>query len=306
MNFFKVMAAVAAIAMPTAFAQAQGLPDGSADNPVRVIMVPAEIGSRDTLSDYRPVFNAITKEYGVHFDLKLGDSYAAAVQGLCNDQADIGWYGAVTYGQARELCDAELLAVDVKKGNSVYFSGIFTATDSGIETLEDLKEKSLAVGDPNSTSSFNFPFAMVLAAGIDPAKDLDKIVIAGSHTNSIAALTEGRVTAAAASFNAWEKAVKKGIVDPAKFKVLAKSEGIPNPPLAMNKKLDPELKATIRLAFSEIHTKVDPQFVRGYGGKTVDRYDTDYPLDKMLGALDKLSALTKRVKGEIIEKAGER
>lgn len=306
MKLFKLMAVVAAVMLPLSNAQASDLPDGSADNPVRVIMVPAEIGSRDTLSDYRPVFNAITKEYGVHFDLKLGDSYAAAVQGLCNDQADIGWYGAVTYGQARELCDAELLAVDVKKGNSVYYSGIYAAKDSGLESLEDLKAQSLAVGDPNSTSSFNFPFAMVLAAGIDPAKDLDKIVIAGSHTNSIAALKEGRVTAAAASFNAWEKAVAKGIIDPTKFKVLAKSEGIPNPPLAMNKKLDPELKATIRLAFSEIHTKVDPQFVRGYGGKTVDRYDTEYPLEKMLGALDKLSALTKRVKGEIIEKAGER
>ncbi len=306
MNFLKLLAATAAVALPLSSASAVDMPDGSANEPVRVIMVPAEIGSRDTLSDYRPVFNAITKEYGIHFDLKLGDSYAAAVQGLCNDQADIGWYGAVTYGQAREICGAELLAVDVKKGNSVYYSGIYTAKNSGVGNLEQLKGQSLAVGDPNSTSSFNFPFAMVLAAGVDPARDLNKIVIAGSHTNSIAALKEGRVTAAAASFNAWEKAVKKGVIDPAKFKVLAKSEGIPNPPLAMNKKLDPELKAKIRLAFSEIHTKVDPQFIRGYGGKTVDRYDTEYPLSKMLGALDKLSALTKRVKGEIIEKAGER
>ena len=292
--------------LPQTGALAQEMPDGSANEPVRVIMVPAEIGSRDTLSDYRPVFNAITEEYGIHFDLKLGDSYAAAVQGLCNDQADIGWYGAVTYGQAREICDAELLAVDVKNDQAVYYSGIYTRKDSGLKTLADLKGHSLAVGDPNSTSSFNFPFAMVMAEGIDPANDLSKIVIAGSHTNSLAALTEGRVDAAAASFNAFEKAVAKGVLDPTVFRVLAKSEGIPNPPLAMNKKLDPELKDRIRLAFSEIHTKVDPQFIRGYGGKTVDRYDTEYPLEKMLGALDKLSALTKRVKGEIIEKAGER
>ena len=306
MSLQKFLAAAAVTLLPLNAALAVDMPDGSAKEPVRVIMVPAEIGSRDTLSDYRPVFNAITKEYGIHFDLKLGDSYAAAVQGLCNDQADIGWYGAVTYGQAREICGAELLAVDVKKGNSVYYSGIYTAKNSGIKSLDQLKGQSLAVGDPNSTSSFNFPFAMVLAAGVDPARDLKKIVIAGSHTNSIAALKEGRVAAAAASFNAWEKAVKKGVIDPTKFKVLAKSEGIPNPPLAMNKKLDPKLKAKIRLAFSEIHTKVDPQFIRGYGGKTVDRYDTEYPLQKMLGALDKLSALTKRVKGEIIEKASER
>lgn len=302
--FKAAAAAIVALSMSPAFAA--DMPTGGKNDPVRVIMVPAEIGSRDTLSDYRPVFNAITEKYGVHFDLKLGDSYAAAVQGLCNDQADIGWYGAVTFGQARDMCGAELLAVDVLKGDAVYYSGIYTRKDSGITNLDQLKGQSLAVGDPNSTSSFNFPFAMVLAAGIDPAKDLSKIVIAGSHSNSIAALKEGRVTAAAASFNAWEKAVKKGVIDPTKFVVLAKSEGIPNPPLAMNPKLDPALKAKIRLAFSKIHTQVEPQFIRGYGGKKVDRYDTEYPLDKMLGALDKLKALTKTVKAEIIEKGGQR
>ncbi len=306
MNIRSLITAALALAVPMGAASAQTMPTGAEGDPVRVIMVPAEIGSRDTLSDYRPVFNAITEEYGIHFDLRLADSYAAAVQGLCNDQADIGWYGAVTYGQARELCGAELLAVDVKNEQAVYYSGIYARKDSGLETLADLKDHSLAVGDPNSTSSFNFPFAMVLAADVDPVNDLSKIVIAGSHTNSIAALTEGRVDAAAASFNAFEKAVSKGVIDPTVFKVLAKSEGIPNPPLAMNAKLDDDLKARIRLAFSEIHTKVDPQFIRGYGGKTVDRYDTEYPLEKMLGALDKLSALTKRLKGEIIEKAGER
>ncbi|MEQ8194637.1 MAG: phosphate/phosphite/phosphonate ABC transporter substrate-binding protein, partial [Rhodospirillales bacterium] len=214
MKSLKILAGTAALAaLVSASAMAASMPDGSKNNPVRVIMVPAEIGSKDTLSDYRPVFNAITEKFGIHFDLKLGDSYGAAVQGLCGDQADIGWYGPVTFGQAYDMCGAELLAVDVKKGNAVYYSGIYARTDSGLKTLKDLKGKSLAVGDPNSTSSFNFPFAMVLAAKLDPARDLKKIVIAGSHNNSIAALKEGRVTAAAASFNTWEKAVKKGIID---------------------------------------------------------------------------------------------
>lgn len=306
MRSIKLLAAAATFALAALPAAAADMPDGSASQPVRVIMVPAEIGSRDTLTDYRPVFNAITEKFGVHFDLKLGDSYAAAVQGLCNDQADIGWYGPVTFGQAHEMCGAELLAVDVKKGNAVYYSGIYARKDAGLTSLKDLKGKSLAVGDPNSTSSFNFPMAMVMAAGIDPARDLEKIIVAGSHTNSIAALKEGRVTAAAASFNAWEKAVKKGVLDPAKFVVLAKSDGIPNPPLAMNPKLAPELKQKIRTAFAKIHTMVEPQFIRGYGGKQVDRYDTEYPLEKMLGSLNTLKALTKTVKAEIVEKAGLR
>jgi phosphonate transport system substrate-binding protein len=297
---------VAAAGMLASTAHAVDLPDGSKANPLRVMMVPAEVGSQDTISDYKPVFNAITEKYGIHFDIKLGDSYAAVVQGMCGNQADIAWYGPVTFGQAHNMCGSELLAVDVKKGDSVYYSGIYTRRGNGINEITDLKGKSLAVGDPNSTSSFNFPVAMVIAAKVDPAKDLGKVVMAGSHSNSIAALKEGRVDAAAASFNAWEKAIKKGVIDPKNFRVLAKSEPIPNPPLAMSKDLDAGLKARLREAFGNIHKHVSKELVRGYGGKKVDRYDSAYPLDKMLAALDKLAAVTKDVKAAIIDKAGER
>ncbi|MDY6943573.1 MAG: phosphate/phosphite/phosphonate ABC transporter substrate-binding protein [Pseudomonadota bacterium] len=304
---FKALASVALAACSfAAVAVAGNLPDGSASQPLRVMMVPADTGGADVTQDYKPVFDAIAKQYGIHFNVMAGDSYAAVVKGLCTDNADIAWYGPVTFGQAKDMCGAELLAVDVKKGEAVYFSGIYARKDSGMDELTDLKGRSLAVGSVHSTSSFNFPMAMIIAAGVDPVKDLGKIVVAGSHTNSIAALKEGRVDAAAASFNSWEKAVNQGIIDPAEFKVLAKSEPIPNPPLAMNPKLDPELKAKLRNAFNNIHKHVNPGLIRGYGGKQVDRYDADYPEDQMLAVLAKLSKVTDELKAEIVDKAGQR
>ena len=62
MNFRTFLVVIATVVCPIMPAAAVDMPDGSAKEPVRVIMVPAEIGSRDTLSDYRPVFNAITKK----------------------------------------------------------------------------------------------------------------------------------------------------------------------------------------------------------------------------------------------------
>lgn len=303
-SFLATATAISLVA--AASAGAVSLPNGTAAEPLRVMMVPSETGSDDVTQDYKPVFNAIAAKYGLHFDIKLGSSYSAVVQGMCNDQTDIAWYGPVTFGMANRMCGAQLLAVDVKNGDSVYYSGIYVAKNSGLDSLADLRGKSLAVGDPNSTSSFNFPVAMLIAAKVDPVQDLGKIVMAGSHTNSIAALREGRVDAAAASFNAWEKAIKKGIIDPEKFKILAKSEPIPNPPLAMNSKLNPKVKATLRKAFNEIHLHVKPTLIRGYGGKQVDRYDADYPLDRMLAALEKLSTVTADVKAGIVDKAGQR
>ena len=170
---------------------AADLPDGSKDRPLRVLMIPADTGTNDIAADYAPVFNGITEHYGIHFDLRVGASYAAVVEGMCNNQADIAWYGAVTFGQANDRCGVDLLAVDVKKGDSSYYSGIFVRKDSSIKTVAGLKER-VTFGSPNSTSSFNFPVAMLIADGVD-RKDLNKIIIAGSHSASIAALSEGKV-----------------------------------------------------------------------------------------------------------------
>jgi phosphonate transport system substrate-binding protein len=297
-------AATAAIAISSSV-YAVDLPTGTASEPLRVVMIPTDVGGADITQDYKPVFDAITKQYGVHFNLMAGESYAAVVKGLCGNQADIAWFGPVTFGQAHEMCGAELLALDVKHNESVYYSGIFTKKGNGIETVADLKGRSLAVGDTSSTSSFNFPMAMIIDAGVDPVNDIAKVILAGSHSNSIAALKEGKVDAAAASFNSWEKAVNGAIIEPELFRVLVKSEPIPNPPLAMNPNLSPELKAKLRQAFSEIHKHVDPEMIRGYGAKKVDRYDTEYPQEKMLAALNKLSKVTDELKAELIDKAGK-
>lgn len=285
---------------------AANLPDGSKERPLRVLMVPTDTGTNDITQDYAPVFNGITKNYGIHFDIKAGNSYAAVVEGMCNDQTDIAWFGASTYGLANEKCGVDLLAVDVKKGDSSYYSGIFTRKGNGIESIADLKGKSMAFGSPNSTSSFNFPVAMLFAAGVDPTTDLSKVIIAGSHSASIAALAAGKVDAAAASYNSFGKAVTKGAIDPEKFAPLAKSQPIPNPPLAMNKGLDNELKKKLRKAFNNIHTLIDPSKIRGYGGKKVDRYDAYFDEQKIFAALSKLGAVTKQVKERMIDKAGTR
>lgn len=306
MNFKQLITVGIATVMLTGSAFAASLPDGSKEHPLRVLMVPADTGTNDITKDYAPVFEGITKNYGIHFDIKAGSSYAAVVEGMCNNQADIAWFGASTYGEANSKCGVDLLAVDVKKGDSSYYSGIFVRKGAGIKSINQLKGKRMAFGSTSSTSSFNFPVAMLIADGVNPAKDLDKVVIAGSHSASLAALAEGKVDAAAASYNSFGKAVKKGAIDPAKFEPLAKSQPIPNPPLAMNKGLPSAMKMKLRTAFNNIHTKIDPSKIRGYGGKKVDRYDANFDEKKIFAALSKLGAVTKQVKEDMIDKAGQR
>jgi phosphonate transport system substrate-binding protein len=234
---------------------AQSMPDGSKARPFRVMLVPADGGTEDgTRADFVPVFSAISRMTDLHFDIRVGQSYGAVVEGMANGLAEIGFFGPVSYLQARDRGGAELLAVGVEKGQSVYYSALFVKGDSPVTSIAELRGKRVAFGDVNSTSSFAYPVAMIIAAGLDPARDLGAVLMTGSHANSLKALQHGQADAASASLDSFEKAVKQGAIKPEEIRVLAKSEPIPYPPLAMHPKLPAGVKAKLREAFNTVHT----------------------------------------------------
>lgn len=284
-------------------------PAGDAGETLRVVLIPADGGTEaGTKADYQPVFNAVARATDLTFDLKVGQSYGAVVEALCNGAADIAFVGPVTYVQAHERGCAELLAVAVEDGQSEYYAGLFARAESPIDSIQDLKGQRVAFGDVNSTSSFVFPMAMLVEAGLDPARDLAEIRLAGSHANSLAALAQGQVDAAALSFDSFEKAVRQGAVDPKAVKVVARSVAIPYPPIIVSSRLPEARKAELRQAFAEVHAApgVSPDMIRGYGGKPVDRYDAAFPPERFNVAAATMARLDDDLKGAVLKKAAER
>jgi phosphonate transport system substrate-binding protein len=281
-------------------------PLGSAERPLTVILIPADGGTEDgTRADFLPVFNAVSKTTGLQFKLRVGQSYNAVVEAMCNGSADIAFFGPVSYVQAHKRGCADLLAVAVEKGSSTYFAGIFVKASSSIKTLKDLKGKRVAFGDINSGSSFVFPMTMIMQAKLDPIRDLAAIRMTGSHANSLAALTQGQVDAASLSFDSYEKAVNQGALGGTKIRVLARSVPIPNPPLGMNTRLPSAMKLKLKTAFANVNHApgVTPDMIRGYGGKKVDGYDTAFPEKKYAVAADMMAKIDDGLKGEVLKKA---
>lgn len=277
--------------------------------PLRVILIPADGGTEDgTKADYQPLFDAVARSSGLDFELRVGQSYSAVVEALCGGAADIAFVGAVTYLQATERGCAELLAVAVDGGQSVYYSGFFAARTSPIRTLGDLRGRRVAFGDVNSTSSFAVPMVMLIENGIDPARDLGAVRLTASHADSLAALVHGQTDAAALSLESFDKAVAGGAVDPDEIRLVARSMPLPYPPLILSNRLPEATRARLREAFARAHTQpgVTPQMIRGYGGKVVERYDTTYPADNFEAAARRLAVLDKPRIEAILARAGER
>jgi len=282
--------------------------DGSKERPLRVMLIPADTGADTTLDDFKPVFKAIEANFGIYFDLRVGTSYHAVVEGLATKRVEIAFVGPVAFHQALQRNAAELLAVGISDNVSSYRAVLLTRADSGIKNLGDLKGKNLALGDINSASSFQFPLAMLVKAKIDPILGLGKVTVTGSHSSALAALREGYVDAAGCSLNALEKAINSHVVANGQLVILAVSPPIPNPPLVMHPALAADVKEKLRDAFRTIHHTpgVTPEMIRGYGGRQYERFDVEFSQKEFEEAVQKLAPVTQEMVTCIVERAADR
>lgn len=296
-------------AVPVTTASSAVSRDGTAASPLRLMLLPAEGAAADrAIANTKPLLDVVTADTGLHFDIKIGDSYAAVVEALASGHAELAYLGPFTYLQARQRGAAELLATAVQKdGRSVYYSGVFCRKDSGIKKLTDLKGHSVAFGSLNSTSAFNYPCAMLLAAGIDPARDLSKIYIVETHAAALSALATGNVDAACASTGSFETAVTQGMLDPAKFTVLAQSEPIPGSPIAMHPSLPAKTKALLRQGFAGIYksSHLTADALHAEDGRKLQKYDTHITDADYDRAAKYVAPVTDDLKQAMLRKASQ-
>src|SRR3546814_17940283 len=80
-------------------------------------------------------------------------------------------------------------------GRTYYKSCIITRSDSGIETLQDIKGKDFAFVSPTSTSGGVAPTYYLLKHGIDPDKDFNRKIVDGKHDAAYLAVKNDKVEA---------------------------------------------------------------------------------------------------------------
>ena len=137
----------------------------------------------------------------------------SAVEALVSGQVDLAWLGGITFVQAR-LRSGGAVEPLVQRVEDEDFRSVFvTRADSGIDSLEDLRGRDLAFGSPSSTSGHLMPRHHLLAAGIDPERDL-RVAYSGAHDATALAVAGGRVDAGALNASVWEALAADGRIDP--------------------------------------------------------------------------------------------
>ena len=218
----------------------------------------AIIPHRSTLGNekaYGMLIEALEKETGITFQWIGSKTYDEVIRKIGTKQADIGYVGAFGYVEARDNFGVRLIARTYgKKRRESYHSMIIAREDSGLNTLQDLKGKSLVLNDPKSTSGFLFPMVALRKAGIK-MEDFSRVKHVTRHANSLLAVYNKHADAGAISSTAKDKVD----IDFSKIKILWKSKPIYRGPWIANKDLSDEQFYKIQSALFKISNYKDAE-----------------------------------------------
>ncbi|PZO81332.1 MAG: phosphonate ABC transporter substrate-binding protein [Mesorhizobium amorphae] len=261
------LAAAASFALSTASAFAQDWKSQVSELTLGVI--PAENAST-TVDRYTPLAEYLSKELGVPVTMRVANDYAAVIEGQRAGNIQIAFYGPASYARAVMTGVETEPMVNQRHENGVngYYSVLYVLKDSPYQSIADLKGKKLALVDSNSTSGNNAPRYFLNRDGYDVDTFFGESVYAGSHDNAVLALAQGTVDAAANSWNTENdsnltRMVTKGILKDANgktltkddFRIVFKSDMLPEGPFSVLSTLPADLKAAIKQAFIDMPTK---------------------------------------------------
>jgi len=186
---------------------------------LRVTAIPDE-SPTELARKFEPLGKYLEAKLGMKVEWTPVTDYAAAVETLVNRKIDLAWFGGFTFVQSSVRSGGKTIPLVQREEDAVFKSVFIAGRDSGINKLEDLRGKTLSFGSQSSTSGHLMPRSYLLAAKIDPDKDLKRISFSGAHDATIAAVASGKVDAGALNISVWNKFVEDKKVDPAAVKVI--------------------------------------------------------------------------------------
>jgi len=203
-------------------------------------------------SAWRPLLDLMEELTGRNVEYFYVDSFAAQVEAMRAGRAHIG--GVPTGNVPTAVNQAGFIPRKVigwgDDGNYGYYMWVIAHADNDeVNTLEDLRNRTVAFVDPGSNSGFQAPAALLFEElNMIPDEDY-QTTFSGSHDNSIMGVEARDYEVAAIADTALFRLVDSGLVDEDSFKVVYESN--PFPPVAWGHvyNLDEEIAEQVVEAF---------------------------------------------------------
>ncbi|MCG7898320.1 MAG: phosphate/phosphite/phosphonate ABC transporter substrate-binding protein [Candidatus Thiodiazotropha weberae] len=161
---------------------------------------------------FQPLADYLSMELDQKIEVRIGDSYQSHIDAILAGDVDFAYIGPSLFvSLTRTSNDIPVLARLEINGKPTFTGKIIVSDDSGINDIEDLKQRQFAFGNRSSTMSHLIPRQMLYEAGID-LDDLAGYHHYSNHNNVAMAVLAGDADAGAVKEAVFEKYRKHGIV----------------------------------------------------------------------------------------------
>jgi phosphonate transport system substrate-binding protein len=219
---------------------------------LRIGLIPTESSSHIT-DRYDGLARYLERRLGIPVELKTSTDYNGVITAMQFGHIELAYFGPKSYVEAAQRAQAEAFCMEVlEDGTQGYHGIIITRRESGLKTMADLKGKTWAFTDPNSTSGTLVPTVyFVKELHIDPQQYFAKVSFSGSHEASILSVKGGKVDAASTNDLDLERGAGK-LWSKDDFQIVWTSKLIPGSPMAYRRDLPDSLKQALRDAFLQL------------------------------------------------------
>ncbi len=136
----------------------------------------------------------LEEKMGVPVQVFRASDYLGVAQAMEAGQLDLASVGPSNYASLHLRMGDKVRPI-LMPGDASYYSALYVRADSPYKSLADLKGKTLAFADINSTSGYLIPNFLLRGEGYDPKSFFGKTIFAGGHEQGVIAVLRGQADA---------------------------------------------------------------------------------------------------------------
>ncbi len=210
------------------------------------VAIAGVISPKETLRTYNQMLDYLGKKLDRPVQLVQRSTYAEINELLRSGNADLAFVCSEAYVQGNRDFGMEMLVAPEVRGEALYYSYIIVPRDSSVRQVQDLKGKTFAFTDPLSNSGRLAPTYLLFQMGETPDSFFSKYVFTYSHDNSIKAVAEKLVDAAAVDSLVYDYTIAKSPEYSGKTRIVWKSPPYGSPPVVVHPAINADFKQELR------------------------------------------------------------
>ena len=209
--------------------------------------------AQSTVTMFSPLADYLSKQLGRQVRVQTAKDFESFWHNLVNGRYDIVHFNQYDYLQSRQKIGFDVIAKNEEYGSMTLSAGILVRRDSNINSLLDLKGKTIVFGGgKRAMIAYIVNTAMLRRAGLKPGDYVEKFA-KNPPNATIAAYNKQADAAGIGNVGLKIPIIVHSGVHTNELKFVALSEPLPHLPWAVSNKINRELKAQIQAALLQLN-----------------------------------------------------